>query len=390
MEECQHYICQFDLLSHLPYASMSGFAALHAVAAQAPQLPLVDVLPVAHYWSQPAIAAAAGAAGFVVGSAASFIGTASEDEMDDRMLAREVLKMAYHSASWRSVAETAFVPKPSAKTLPIQTFLEQAHALRPQQLAQELQSKGCYKVEDLVSLLERDPELWTRMRMHSGHQQKLLQSIHFSIDGAWPQNFLVPAPITCKSRCDFPQKQKSSCYLLPTATVVHADRRFLRAEQLRAGVRIQSFDVRRSHIANTKVEKCSRESLQHHLGNLVIRKFWDDPGEALYKVTLLDQMMKQYTLIVFERQPLWGLRHEGYSWICAGNGCGQDTSAASLTVGDKLVHYSKKLCAVVEISPWQPPNSTDHRLVHLRLEGIPTIFIDGFLVSASVSEHEVL
>lgn len=372
---------QFDLLSHVSYSYLSLADVASTVSSQATTV-LTDMAPNTEHWAQTQALVATGAV--VVGGAASYLGfeTASAAaEMEDEAVAKEVLKMVYRSASWRSIARTAYLPKPLDQTMPVKTFLEQAKASRPQQLAAELQSKGCHRVEDLGPLLDRDPELWTKMRLHSGHEKKLLQSIQFSMHGSWPTNSLVPAPVVSKSKLDFPQKHKSSCYLLATSAIVLADRRSVRASQLRAPARLQSFDVQRSHIANTKVEGCSQESWGH-LGHRMIKRFCQN-SEALYRVTLLDQMMKQYTLVVLEGQPLWGLTHEGYSWLCAGNGHEQDPSASSLTVGDKLVHHTKKLCVVVEISPWQPPSSTDQRLVHLSLQGIPTIFIDGFLASAS-------
>eukprot|EP00435_Cladocopium_sp_Y103_P059817 s858_g21.t1 len=373
---------QFDLLSHVSYPSLADLtadvvSAASAVSSQATTV-LADVAPNTANWAQTQALVAAGAV--VVGGAASYFSfeTASAAaKTNDRMQAKELLKMVYRSASWRTTARAAYVPKPLDQTMPIETFLEQAKASRPHQLAVELRSKGCQTVEDLGPLLDRDPELWTKMRLHSGHEKKLVQSIKFSIDGSWPANSLVPAPVISKSRTDFPHKHKSSCYLLATSTIVLADRRSVRASQLQAPTRLQSFDVQRSHIANTKVERCSQESLGH-LGHRMIRRLCLN-SEALYRVTLLDQMMKQYTLIALEGQPLWGLTQEGYSWVYAGNCHKQD-----LSVGDKLLHYSKKLCVVVEIATWQPPNSTDHRLVHLSLQGIPTIFIDGFLASASV------
>lgn len=370
---------QFDLLSHVSYSHLADVAS--TVRSQATTA-LTDMASNTEHWAQAQALVATGAV--VVGGAASYLGfeaASAAADMDDEAVAKEVLKMVYRSASWRSIARTAYLPKPLDQTMPVKTFLEQAKASRPQQLAAELQSKGCHRVEDLGPLLDRDPELWTKMRLHSGHEKKLVQSIQFSMHGSWPENSLVPAPVVSKSKFDFPHKHKSSCYLLATSSIVLADRRSVRASQLRAPARLQSFDVQRSHIANTKVEGCSQESWGH-FSHRMIRRFYHN-SEALYRVTLLDQMMKQYTLVVMEGQPLWGLTQEGYSWLCAGKGREQDPSAvASLTVGDKLVHHTKKLCVVVEISPW-PPNSTDQRLVHLSLQGIPTIFIDGFLASAS-------
>lgn len=375
---------QFDLLSHVSYSYQSLAADVASTVSSQATTALTDIAPSTEHWAQAQALVAAGAV--VAGGAASYLGfeTASAAaKTDEGMLAKEVLKMAYRSASWRSIARTAYIPKPLDQTMPVKTFLEQAKASRPQQLAAELQLKGCHRVEDLGPLLDRDPELWTKMRLHSGHEKKLVQSIQFSMHGSWPANSLVPAPVVSKSKLDFPHKHKSSCYLLETSTIVLADRRSVRASQLQAPARLQSFDVQRSHIANTKVERCSQESLGH-LGHRMIRRFCQN-SEALYRVTLLDQMMKQYTLVVLEGQPLWGLTQEGYSWLCAGNGHEQDPSAvSSLSVGDKLVHHTKKLCVVVEIAPRKAPNSTDHRLVHLSLQGIPTIFIDGFLASASV------
>lgn len=378
------WISQFDILSHVSYApaALSDLTADVATVVSSQALALTDTAPSTADWTQTQALVAAGA-GAVVAGAASYLGfeiASSAAALDDRMLAKQVLKMVYQRASWCSVAEAAYLPQPLDQTMPIKTFLEQAQASRPQQLAAELPSKGCQRVEDLGPLLQRDPALWTKMRLHSGHEKKLVQSIKFSIDGSWPANSLVPAPVVSKSRLDFPRKHKSSCSLLATSTIVLADRRSVRASQLVTPVRIQSFDVQRSHIANTKVEQCSRESLGR-FGNRMIRKLCQNSEEALYKVTLLDQMINQYTLIVLEGQPLWGLTREGYSWVCAGNG--HEQKASPLTVGDKLVHYSKKLCVVVDISPWQPANSTDQRLVHLSLQGKPTIFIDGFLASAS-------
>ena len=385
MEGMEEWIGQFDLLNHVSYRLPSiSFATDVASAVGSQALQLIDAPgPVTETWHH-STAVIGFAAGSVAGTAASYFGYHSvggmeADKADDRMLAREVLKMAYHSASWRINAQAAYVPQPLNQTMTIRTFLEQAKALRPQQLAAELQSKGCHRVADLGPLLEREPELWNRMRFHSGHRKRLVQSIQFSMDGSWPESSLVPAPVACKFKLDFPHKQKSSCYLLPSSTIVLADRRSQNAWQLRAGARIQSFDVQRNHIANTKVERCSGESWVR-LADRIAKSFCNS-GEAVFEVILLDQTMKPYTLVVLEEQPLWGLTQEGYSWVCAGKGHYQEMS--SLTIGDKLVHYSKKLCAVVEISPMQPSTFPD-RLVHLSLQGVPTIFIDGFLASASV------
>ena len=52
-------------------------------------------------------------------------------------------------------------------------------------------------------------------------------------------------------------------------------------------------------------------------------------------------------------------------------------------MSDKLMHYTRNLCAVVEIAPLEA-SSTD-RLVHISLQGSPTVFIDGFLACCGVS-----
>ena len=213
--------------------------------------------------------------------------------------------------------------------------------------------------------------------MHSGHQRSLLQDILFSIDGSWPQNSLVPAPIVCKSSLVFPAKHKSSCYLQPTATIVLADRRSHPAAELRAGTRVLSFDILKSRVLNTKVEQCSLES-PWMFGHRVIQRFHKG-REALLKVTLHDQVMRQYELVVMANQLVWGLTEEGYSWLSGSH----EETAPALKIGHKLMHYTKNLCAVVEITPLEA-SSTD-RLVHVSLRGSPTVFIDGFLACCGVS-----
>ena len=375
------WINQFDLLSHLPYNSVADLTA-DVASAVGSQVSSVHAPEMSGEWQH--MMAAAGT--LVVGGAASCLGfeiATAAVETDNQTLTKEVLRMAYQSASLRDlrdVAQAAFAPKPSDQKMPIKTFLEQAHTLRPQQLAAELEAKGCHRIEDLAPLLQRDPDLWSKMRLHSGHEKKLLESIKFSIDGSWPSNALVPAPVVCKAKLDFPHKQKSWCSLLPTSTVVLADRRSQRATELRTGARIQSFDVKQSRMANTKVERCSQEPLSQ-FGVRMMRHVYKSSKEALIKVTLFDQMMTQYTLVVLEGQPLWALTQEGYSWVSAGKGDTQEMP--SLKLGDKLVHYRKHLCVVVDVNPVQPSTITD-RLVHVSLQGIPNIFMDGFLAAAAV------
>lgn len=367
------WINQFDLLSHIPYNSVADLTA-DVASAVGSQVSSVHAPEMSGEWQHTMVAAGT----LLVGSAASCLGfaTAAVVETDNQTLTKEVLRMAYQSASLRDVAQAAFAPKPSDQKMPIKDFLEQAHTLHPQQLAAELEAKGCHRIEDLAPLLQSDPDLWSKMRLHSGHEKKLLDSVKFSIDGSWPSNALVPAPVVCKAKVHFPHKQKSCCSLLPTSTVVLADRRSQRATELRTGARIQSFDVQQSRMANTKVERCSQDSLTQ-VGIRMMRR----SKEALIKVTLFDQMMKQYTLVVLEGQPLWALTQEGYSWVSAGKGYTQEMS--SLKLGDKLVHYRKHLCVVVDVNSVQPSTITD-RLVHVSLQGIPNIFMDGFLAAAAV------
>lgn len=373
------WINQFDLLSHIPYNSVADLTA-DVASAVGSQVSSVHAPEMSGEWQHTMVAAGT----LLVGSAASCLGfeiaTAAVVETDNQTLTKEVLRMAYQSASLRDVAEAAFSPKPRDQKMPIKDFLEQAHTLHPQQLAAELEAKGCRRIEDLAPLLQSDPDLWSKMRLHSGHEKKLLESIKFSIDGSWPSNALVPAPVDRKAKIHFPHKQKSRCSLLPTSTVVLADRRSQRATELRTGARIQSFDVQQSRMANTKVERCSQDSLTQ-VGLRMMQHVYNNSKEALIKVTLFDQMMKQYTLVVLEGQPLWALTQKGYSWVSAGKGKTQEMP--SLKLGDKLVHYRKCLCVVVDVHPVQPSTIID-RLVHVSLQGIPNIFMDGFLAAAAV------
>ena len=369
------WVPQFDLQSYIPYTSLADLTADVASAVGSQATPILATETPGE-WQQ--VIAAVGT--LVVGSATSCLGyeiATAGVETDTRTLAKELCRLAYRNASWRSMTHSAFVPKPLDQKMPIKTFLEQTHTLRPRQLAAELEAKGCHRVEDLIQLLQRDPEFWAKMRLHSGHENRLVQSIQFSMDGSWPSNALVPAPVVCKSKLDFPKKQKSSCYLLPSSSVVLADRRSQQATDLRSEARIQSFDVLRSRITNTKVERCSQESLGY-LGVRMMQNVYQRSTQTHIKVTLFDRTMKQYTLEVLEGQPLWALTHEGYAWVSAGKG---EKAMASLKVGDKLVHYRKHLCVVVDVSTNLP--SFADRLVHVSLQGIPTIFMDGFLAAAA-------
>ena len=107
-----------------------------------------------------------------------------------------------------------------------------------------------------------------------------------------------------------------------------------------------------------------KESLRQ-VGVRMMQHVYNNSKEALIKVTLFDQMMKQYTLVVLEGQPLWALTQEGYSWVSAGKGYTQEMP--SLKLGDKLVHYRKHLCVVVDVNSVQPSTITD-RLVHVSLQ----------------------
>ncbi|CAK9055605.1 unnamed protein product [Durusdinium trenchii] len=364
---------EFDLLSHVSYNFQLAAQVVDAVPSS--QVPLVIELPQAD-WPRAALVP------LVSGAVASYWGfqNATAPELDNQQLAQEVLKMAYRSASWWDIAQKAYEPKPSDLKMTIQSFLQQARVLRPQQLAAELQARGCERVEDLTALLERDPDLWARIRMHSGHQKRLLQDLQFSIDGLWQQHSLVPAPIACKSMLGLVQKQKSSCFLQPTASIVLADRRVRQVCKLQAETRVLSFDILRSRIVNTKVEQCPRESLGH-LSHRVMRNLCDTE-DCLWKVTLLDQAMKPYHLVVLAGQLLWGLTDKGYSWLRTGLSHGA-CEFPSLCVGDMLLHFRKHPCVVVEMIPL-PSKICSDRFVQLHLKGAPTIFVDGFLALASL------
>lgn len=186
------WINQFDLLSHIPYNSVADLTA-DVASAVGSQVSSVHAPEMSGEWQHTMVAAGT----LLVGSAASCLGfemaTAAVVETDNQTLTKEVLRMAYQSASLRDVAEAAFAPKPTDQKMPIKDFLEQAHTLHPQQLAAELEAKGCHRIEDLAPLLQSDPDLWSKMRLHSGHEKKLLESIKFSIDGSWPSNALVPS-----------------------------------------------------------------------------------------------------------------------------------------------------------------------------------------------------
>eukprot|EP00913_Durusdinium_trenchii_P011647 g10938.t1 len=136
----------------------------------------------------------------------------------------------------------------------------------------------------------------------------------------------------------------------------------------------------RSRIVNTKVEQCPRESLGH-LSHRVMRNLCDTE-DCLWKVTLLDQAMKPYHLVVLAGQLLWGLTDKGYSWLRTGLSHGA-CEFPSLCVGDMLLHFRKHPCVVVEMIPL-PSKICSDRFVQLHLKGAPTIFVDGFLALASL------
>ena len=201
------WISQFDLFSHMSFTGREVATQLATqvetqLADAAPQVLQAIETPQAErpHWYTGAILVP-----WVAGAALSCLGykNTAAPEMDDAELAREsareALNKAYRVAIWRIRAQEAFQPKPCDLKMTIETFLQQAHVLRPKQLALELQARGCERVEDLKELLEHDSGLWAKMRMHSGHQKQLLQNLQFTIDGSWQQNSLVPAPIACKS-----------------------------------------------------------------------------------------------------------------------------------------------------------------------------------------------
>ena len=372
------WFSQFDLQAYLPYASVADLAA-----------DIVRQEGVAES-SHTALSLETAVLAVTAGTATSCMSyrhrrsrapnNDSEAEVTNaRMIAREVLKIEYLSACRRNIAQVAYTPKPFDPNMSVQTFLHQTPGMvwNPNQLAAVLHSKGCDKLDELSALLQQDPQLFAKMRMHSGHQQILLQDIHFGVNGSWPQNSLVPAPTVCKSSLVFSAKHKSSCYLQPTATIVLADRRSHPAASLRAGIRILSFDIKKSRILNTKVEACSWES-PWMFGHRAVKRICTG-CEALFKVSLLDQLMKEYSLVVMGNQLFWGLTEEGYSWLCAGQG----ETAPTLKPGDKLMDYTKNLCAVVEIAPLKA--SRTDRLVYIEVRGSPTLFIDGFLACCAVS-----
>lgn len=71
-----------------------------------------------------------------------------------------------------------------------------------------------------------------------------------------------------------------------------------------------------------------------------------DTEDCLWKVTLLDQAMKPYHLVVLAGQLLWGLTDKGYSWLRTGLSHGA-CEFPSLCVGDMLLHFRKHPCVVV-------------------------------------------
>lgn len=108
------WISQFDILSHVSYApaALSDLTADVATVVSSQALALTDTAPSTADWTQTQALVAAGA-GAVVAGAASYLGfeiASSAAALDDRMLAKQVLKMVYQRASWCSVAEAAYLP----------------------------------------------------------------------------------------------------------------------------------------------------------------------------------------------------------------------------------------------------------------------------------------